>query len=91
MGLKLNLGDIVQDTDWDHILLVVAKADANGNPVVLEGYENHPEVARVFPFISDADGRVVIILENGENAFLHQVGEGYYTWIDDPNLTEEFK
>lgn len=91
MSLKLNLGDIVRDSDWDQIIIVVAKRDADGNPVILEGYENNAEVKRVFPLIQEPEGRVVIILESGPNAFLQGVGEGYYTWTEDPSLTENLQ
>lgn len=91
MSLKLNLGDIVRDEAFDHTVIVVAKASDNGEPLILEGYENNPEVKRVFPLIEEPEGRVVIILENGPKAFLQEVGDGYYTWTEDPSLTEELK
>ena len=91
MSLKLNLGDIVRDEAFDNIVIVVAKASDNGEPLILEGYENNPEVKRVLPLIQEPEGRVVIVLESGPNAFLQSAGDGYYTWTEDPSLTEEFK
>lgn len=86
MSLKLDLGDVVIDKMFSVKAVIVAKADENGKPEILAGYENNSEVWRVFPMIANDEGRVAIVIEDINSGW--DLGSGYYTWTDDFDLVE---
>ena len=87
MSLDLNLGDVVFDTLFNTNIIIVARKEEDGTPVILPGYEDVAEVYRVLPYVTDPEGRVAIVLESFEGSG-NKPGDGYYTYVGDDELTE---
>lgn len=86
MRLELNLGDVLIDTAFNVKIIIAAMQDENGEAKVLAGYEDNTEVVRVFPYIVNHEGRVAIVQENLGEETDAVLGDGYYTWVEDPSL-----
>lgn len=86
MSLELNLGDVVTDSVYGVKVIIVGRRNLDGTLQVLEQYEESPEVVRLAGFLQEdnLEGRLAIVVENLGGGM--DVGEGYYTWIDDPSL-----
>ncbi|XKX17427.1 hypothetical protein MVUOKPPV_CDS0030 [Klebsiella phage phi1_175008] len=86
MTMELNLGDVVVDYQYGVKVVITARKDENGDLHILEGYEDNEETLRCAKFISDEDGRSVIVIDS--MASVLDVGDGYYSWVNDPSLQE---
>lgn len=86
MTMELNLGEVVIDHKYGVKVIITARKDQNGDLHILEGYEDNEETLRCAKFIFDEDGRSVIVIDS--MASLFDVGDGYYSWVNDPGLQE---
>lgn len=87
MTMELNLGDVVIDHKYGVKVIITARKDENGDLHILEGYEDNEETLRCAKFITDEDGRSVIVIDSMTS--LLDVGDGYYSWVNDPSLKPE--
>lgn len=86
MSLELNLGDVVFDTFFNNNIIIVARKEEDGTPVILPGYEDVAEVHRALTYVSEPEGRAAIVLENFGG--FNKPGDGYYTFVGDDELSE---
>ena len=87
MTMELNLGEVVIDHKYGVKVIITARKDQNGDLHILEGYEDNEETLRCAEFITDEDGRSVIVIDSMVS--LLDVGDGYYSWVNDPSLKLE--
>ena len=87
MTMELNLGDVVVDYQYGVKVVITARKDENGDLHILEGYEDNEQTLRCAKFITDEDGRSVIVIDSMTS--LLDVGDGYYSWVNDPSLKLE--